>query len=132
MTELLYNQLFVRIVTVDKMKKPTVFDFPATIETKNLRAWGNLDIEQNGKLNIAKNEEIYEIRLYPSRFEEGEVKFLSKIDKKIKDVTLIMVAGDIITKEQKGPIEKYKNFINKFENDFNHIVDIQRKKVMER
>ena len=41
-----------------------------------------------------------------------------------------MVVGDIITKEQKGPIEKYKNFINKFENDFNHIVDIQQKKVM--
>ena len=130
MTELLYNQLFVRIFTGDKMKKPAVFDFPATIETKNLRAWGNLDIEQKGKLNIAKNEEIYEIRLYPCRFEEGQVKFLSKIDKKTKEVTFIMVVGDIITKEQKGPIEKYKNFINKFENDFNHIVDIQQKKVM--
>ncbi len=41
-----------------------------------------------------------------------------------------MVTGDLTTKEQKGPIEKYKNFINKFENDFDYIVDIQRKKVM--
>lgn len=112
------------------MKKPTVYDFPATIETKNLRAWGNLDIEQKGKLNIGKDEEIYEIRLYPFRFEEGEVKFLSKIDKKTKDVTFIMVTGNIITKEQKGAIEKYKNFVNKFENDLNHIADIEQKKVM--
>lgn len=86
------------------MKKPTVYDFPTTIETENLRAWGNLDIEQKGKLIIGKNEEIYEVRVYPWRFEEGEVKFLSKIDKKTKDVTFIMITGDITTNEQKGPI----------------------------
>jgi len=114
------------------MKKPNVYDFPATIETKNLRAWGNLDINQKGKLNIGKDEDIYEIRLYPFRFEEGEVKFLSKIDKRTKDVTYIMVTGNIITKEQKGPIEQYRNFVNKFENDLNHIADIERKKVMTR
>jgi len=112
------------------MKKPTVYDFPPSIETKNLKAWGNLDIEQKGKLIIRKNEEIYEIRLYPFRFEDGEVKFLSKIDKKTRDVTFIMVTGDIITKEQKGPIENYNNFVNKFENDLYHVADIERKKVM--
>ena len=112
------------------MKKPTVYDFPAIIETENLRAWGNLDIEQKGKLNIGKNEEIYELRVYPFRFEEGEVKFLSKIDKKTKDVIFIMVTGKIITNEQKGAIEKYKNFVNKFENDLKEIVDIERKKIL--
>ncbi len=66
------------------MKKPTVFDFPATIETKNLRAWVNLDIKQNGKLNIAKNEEIYEIRLYPFRFEEGKLSFYQRLIKRQK------------------------------------------------
>jgi hypothetical protein len=114
----------------DKMKKPRVYDFPPTIETENLRAWGNLDIEQKGKLNIGKNEEIYEIRLYPFRFEEGEIKFLSKIDKKTKEVTFIMIIGNMITKEQKGSIEKYNNFVNNFENDLNHIADIEQKKVM--
>jgi len=83
------------------MKKPTVYDFPATIETENLRAWGNLDIEQKGKLNIGKNEEIYGVRVYPYRFEEGEVKFLSKIDKKTKDVTFIMITEDVINKRAK-------------------------------
>ena len=112
------------------MKKPTVYDFPPTIETENLRAGYNPNIEKKGKLNIGKNEEIFEVRVYPYRFEEGEVKFLSKIDKKTKDVTFIMVTEKLITKEQKGPIEKYKNFVNKFENDLKEIADIERKKVL--
>lgn len=111
------------------MKKPTVYDFPPAIDTEHLRAWGNLDIKQKGKLTIGKNEELFEIIVYPYRFEEGEVKFLSKIDKKTKEVTFIMVTGTVITDEQKGPEEKYRNFVSKFENDLGHIVDIPLKQV---
>ena len=113
----------------DNLKKPTVYDFPPTIDTEHLRAWGNLDIKQKGKLTIGKNEELFEIIVYPYRFEEGEVKFLSKIDKKTKEVTFIMVTGTVITDEQKGPEEKYRNFVSKFENDHGHIVDIPLKQV---
>ena len=112
------------------MKKGKFYDYPEEIETENLRAGYNPDKKLKGKINIGKNEEIYEIRVYPFRFEEGEVKFLSKIDKKTKDVTFVMVTDDIITKEQKGPVEKYRNFVKKFENDLNHVADIENVKVL--
>ena len=112
------------------MKKGKFYDYPEEIETENLRAGYNTDKKLKGKINIGKNEEIYEIRVYPFRFEEGEVKFLSKIDKKTKDVTFVMVTDNIITKEQKGPVEKYRNFVKKFENDLNHVADIENVKVL--
>ena len=115
----------------EKIEKPTAFDFPPTIESKHVKAWGNLDIDQKGKLTIEKNEEIYEIVFYPFRKEGGGVKFLSKINKKTKDITFIMVtSGGTITDEQIGSMEQYLSFLSNFEKDMKNLVDVDKKEVI--
>lgn len=80
-------------------------------------------------MTVNKGEEIYEVRIYPCRFEEKEFKFLSKIDKKTKEITFILYTEGLKTKELKGTKEYYEDFIARFERDLSHVVDLQLKRV---
>lgn len=101
-------------------------DFPVTRQTDNLKIWTGLEIEQKGKINIGKNECVYESRLYP--FKEGKqiIKVLSKIDNKTNRISFVITTGAIMSKEKKVSVKKYHELMQDLETSMINHIDIDK------
>jgi len=117
-------------IRIDTRKKLNYKDFPVNKETKNLKIWKNLDIDQKGKLNILKNEEIYESRIYPMKSENDKIKILSKINNKTKKITYIIFSNNITTEENTVKKEAYQKLIENLEYDLINILDLDKRRVL--
>ena len=108
------------------MKKTVTYqDFPVTRETDQLRIWKGLDINQKGKINIGKNEQIYESRLYPFKEGKDKLKVLSKINKITKEITFVISSNRILLDPQTTDIKKYQDLVANLEDTMknNIIID---------
>jgi len=115
---------------MDPSKKLNYKDFPVNKETKNLKIWKNIDIKQKGKLNILKNEEIYESRIYPMKNQNDKIKILSKINNKTKKITYIIFSNNITTEENTVKKEAYQKLIEDFEYDLITILDLDKRQIL--
>jgi hypothetical protein len=84
-------------------------------ETKNFRIWKGIDIDQKGKITIGKNDEIYEIRIYPLKDDDDKIKVLAKYNKKRKKITYVISTNRINTKPKTATIQEYKDLMKDFE-----------------
>lgn len=112
------------------MEKPNYRDFPVTHETPNLKIWSNLEIDQQGKLNINKNERIHQSIIYPFLHENNKLKILSKIDIKQQFITYVITTNNLLTQPKQIPTREYKKLISKIEKEFNGILDILHKQTL--
>jgi hypothetical protein len=66
--------------------------------------------------------------------EEFDLKIISKIDKKTKEITMMLKGHNIISKKQRMEKEEYNRFVSKFETDAQlHIIyDINAVRIMDR
>ena len=106
------------------MKKTVSYqDFPVTKQTENLKIWTGLEIDQKGKINIGKNEEIYESRIYPFKEGKQRIKVLSKINTKTNKITFVISSGQLLSQEKTVSVKSYHKLIQNLEQDMiNHII----------
>ena len=107
-------------------KTITYQDFPVTKETENLKIWKGLDINQKGRINIGKNEQIHESRLYPFKEGKQKIKVLSKINKDTNKITFIITSGNLISEHQTTTVNEYMNLIRSLENDMERHITINQ------
>ena len=108
-------------------KKKNYIDFPPTWKTDNLRIWHNEDIKKKAMINVGKNEEIYESRIYPFKDGKDRIKVLSKIHKISKKLTFMITSNTITSDLQTGSIEIYLNLMEELEKDMVDEVIIDKK-----
>lgn len=107
-------------------KKPTYQDFPVAKETDHLRIWKGLEINQKGKINIGKNEQIYESRLYPFKDGKDKLKILSKINKITKQISFVITSDNIRSEPQTTNIKKYQDLVSDLENTMKNDIIIDK------
>lgn len=109
------------------MKKTLNYkDFPVTRETENLKIWKGLTINQKGTINIGKNEEIYESRIYPFKEENDKIKVLSKINKITNQITFVVSSKRITSDIQSANIKIYHNLIKDLETNMENDIIIDK------
>jgi len=113
---------------VEKMKKSVSYqDFPVTKQTDNIKIWEGLNIEQNGKINIGKNEEIYESRIYPFKEGKQRIKVLSKINTETNRITFVISSGQLLTEENTVSVKSYHKLMQDLEQDMINHIDVDQK-----
>jgi len=105
---------------------PSVYEFPHK-ETRDLRIWSHLDIDQKGKLNVNPGEQIHESIIYKFKKEEDLLRILSKIDKNKSQVTYVISSKNILSKPIKTTIEAYNEIVKDLEIELSPILEINSK-----
>jgi hypothetical protein len=112
------------------MRKPNIYDFPPVVETKDMRIWQNLEIKQDAKLKINKNERIYEIIQYPFIETDNFIKIISKINTKTNLITCVITCDRIEAKIPKKSESDYKKMLQQIEHDFRNAISLKDKVIV--
>jgi len=111
-------------------KQPTVYDFPPTKETNNLKIWHHLNIDQKAKLTIGTNEQIHESIIYQFKDEPDLLKILSKINTSTKQLTYVINSKNIITKPTTATLKQYQDLIQDLEQQLSPILNLNSKQTL--